>query len=160
MVREKSKQIIWFSASKQIGNLNNRMRSVSLGEQHHSQGWTHGSWWQVVRESGKDSSVIAVGSTDSSPDGSESFIFLAWSFFVNINNSLSVIVAGSRSIIDSFKVEDALVCVLLNFGSSEPNKFGSYPKTNLLTRASAGNRFGFGSNFWHGITMVVNKFDY
>ena len=44
-------------------------RSISLGEQHDSEGGTDGSGWKIVGESGQNSTSISVGSSNSAPNG-------------------------------------------------------------------------------------------
>ena len=101
-----------------------------------------------------------MASAYSAPNCPESFVFLSWGSLVHVDNSLSEIVLSSRSIIDTLQIQDTLVGVLLNLGSSETNKFGSYPKADLLWRGFASNSLCFLGYFRHRIIMVDNNYDY
>ena len=124
-----------------------------MGEQHHAESAAHGFGREVVSEAGEDGSGVAVLGGDAAPDGSESLVLLSGLGLVNVDDSLSQVVLGSSAVVDSFKPENGLFGILLNFGSSEAEEFGSDPESNLLSWGLSANLLGlgFGNHFRHCI---------
>lgn len=85
---------------------------VSLGEQHDPEGSTDGLWWEVLGKACQDCSVVAVGGCYASPDGLVALVLVGGGL-VHVDHSLSEVPLGSGAVIDTLKLQDGLVFVLL-----------------------------------------------
>ena len=93
-----------------------------VGVQHHSQGGTDGSWWQVLCELSADEPVVAVAGNDSSPHGLVAGVSLHILGLEDESDALSVVESGCEAIIAVLDLQDCVLLGLGGFATSEIHK--------------------------------------
>ena len=101
--------------------------------EHHSEGGTNSSWWEVFGECGSDDSLGTMSVDNLAPDASESGVVDGVLCFPHISDSLSLIESSSSEIVAVLDGEEGLIFGLSGFSSSESSENSLLVKTNWLS---------------------------